>query len=203
MVAVLCRNGLHPVAMRRRNGRSGRPACYGCRDERQKLRRQLAPGGRADWADPVEDAAARDRAAVWAAGVDDAIAAIRKAEGFDGRLRGWQTLGDVEGMQEPVVPEPETAPAPAKQPWQTRPIIACPGCGGGRFEDQACAHCPPARLQRFQIAPCGRCGVPKYAGAVCGPCADRDANRRRRFQEQAAQDVGALFDLNGRELIRG
>lgn len=145
MIAELCRNGLHPADQRRPNG-PGHVQCGGCLDERQRARWQLAPGGRDGWADPAHDAERQAAYDAWAGGLDDAIARMRAEQGFDGRRRGWRTLGDVVGMQ--ATPKAEPVPTPV------RPLprfVACETCGAGRPADRPCAHCA-RRLRRTEVS---------------------------------------------------
>lgn len=143
---VLCRNGPHPIALRVPNG-ADRTECGPCRKAVSLHRWQVLPGGRRRWANPEVDADQQARYQAWAAGLDDAIAQMRREQGFDGRERTWRTLGDVVGMQAaPPAPAPEPV---VPQSWRTRRIVACPDCGAGRFEGRPCRHCEP-RSARFQ-----------------------------------------------------
>lgn len=92
---TLCRNGLHPIELKRRNG--AKVQCGPCIDARVQLRWELLPGGR--WTEPAHDAERQAAYDLWSAGLDDAIAHLRLTEGFDGRTRVWRTLGDVVGMR--------------------------------------------------------------------------------------------------------
>lgn len=154
VASELCRNGRHPIEQRRRNG-AGKWQCGPCRLERHKARTRSKPVD----ADVLRDPEREARFEAWSAGLDDAIAEARRREGFDGRERTWRTLGDVVGMQREahgtgqvrVGPEhPDYVSEPVvRHTWRTRPIVACPDCGAGRFEGRPCRHCEP-RSARFQ-----------------------------------------------------
>lgn len=96
----LCRNG-HPRS-RRYVKPSGGTDCRDCRTDRQHYQNRTLPVD-------LDPAMVAERAAwqqAWAAGVAAAIVVLRLTEGFDGRERGWQTLGEylpLERMPTPLM----------------------------------------------------------------------------------------------------
>ena len=134
MAVALCKNDLHPVTQRRRVGRQLR--CIPCRQAQEIARQIVVADGR--WQVPGPAAVAglaerQQRHDAWAAGLDAAIAELRRTEGFMGGR--WRTLGELLHPELTLV-----TPAPSMS-RRTRPIVACEDCGAARYEGQPCRHC--------------------------------------------------------------
>lgn len=89
------------------------------------------------WADPVAAADRDERLATWRGGVDAAIREMRRAEGFDGNTRTWQTLGECL----PASPAPPSRPRPARLPA----LVRCPDCRKPHWSDERCPVCAGVR----------------------------------------------------------
>lgn len=131
MAGQRCRQ--HPDGPRRVKGSNGLSTCVPCERAWHQANNARRPGGRDGWGDPVADAEEMARFAAWSAGLILAIAEMRHFEGFDGRERAWQTLGEC------LLPEPAQVHQQARR---ARPVVACQRCGSLRFASQEqCAAC--------------------------------------------------------------
>lgn len=90
-MAETCRSGRHAGQWARKA--NGQRYCADCARE-SGGRRALSTAGVDRWSAAEQARARAARLAAWQAGVDAAIAHVRRTEGFDGTGQAWQTLGE-------------------------------------------------------------------------------------------------------------
>lgn len=133
---LTCRSGRHPIS-ERIYSQGGYVDCRGCRLERDRAKYQR----HGQWADPTPDPERAERLKLWQAGVDDAIAEMRAAEGFDGTVRTWTTLGEC------LLPDTALRTQMRQtEPERLRVVVPrlvgrCRICGAPRRDDGACMFC--------------------------------------------------------------
>lgn len=145
MTERLCLKKLHPYADRMVHP-SGKTECLPCIAARRIRRRT---GGRWDivgepvptnWSQPTTDAEREERYETWAAGVDAAIEAVRRTEGFDGRHRPGQVLGEYLPLTTAERRAVFGEPTPRRRAI-TRMTVRCPDCDTPRLWGAACVAC--------------------------------------------------------------